>query len=193
MPRSHGFTLIEMLIATAVLSIFIAAVFLILQTSSQSLGEARVRSMAIQLAQDQLELSRNLNYDRIGTVAGIPPGDLIQNQQIDKLGTRFSVQTSVLYIDDPFDGLAPTDLLPTDYKRVRISVSWSGVFKSKAPVVLMTDISPQGLESADNSGTVVAMVFDALGEPVTNALVKIQATSLSPPVQMKLTPISMAK
>jgi prepilin-type N-terminal cleavage/methylation domain-containing protein len=181
-----GFTLIEVLITTAVLTIFLLATAAIVQVAMQSLGEARLRSEATRIAQERLELARNLPYGEVGTEGGIPSGPLIQSETVSLHGAVFNVNTTVLYVDDPFDGLAPADLIPADYKRVKIAVSWSGLFASKTPIILMTDVSATGKEMEENAGTLSLRVFNALGQPLSSAVVSIQSTGLDPVIDMEV-------
>lgn len=179
-----GFTLVETIVAAAVLVILFSSVSIIVQVAIRSIGDARLRSEATQLAQMRLEMARNLPYDSVGTVGGIPPGSLAPTESVTVNGMVFTVTTAVLYIDDAFDGQAPLDLLPTDYKRVRVSVSWGGPFASKAPVVLLTDVAPRGLETTAGGGTLSILVFNSQGVPITNAAVHIEGVGLSPAVSM---------
>ncbi len=184
--RQSGFTLIEVLITSAVLVVFFAASGLIVQTGMQALGQARLRGEAVRIAQERLELARNLPYEDVGTVGGIPSGPLVADETEIVGGTDFRVQTSVLYIDDEFDGKAPADLLPVDYKRVKVSVSWTGLFQSKAPVILLTDVAPRSLETSPGTGSIIVKVFNASGEPVSGANVHLVANSVSPAIDMEV-------
>ena len=150
----------------------------------KTVGEARIKLVASSLAQERLEIAKNLPYSDVGTVAGIPAGSLLQNETVSVNGQGFEIATSVVYIDDSFDDLSPIDLISTDYKRVRISVDWDGVFEPKDPLIFLTDIAPLGLESGENAGTLSVQVFNALGQPVVNADVSIEADSVSPPVDI---------
>jgi hypothetical protein len=181
---ARGLTLVETLIASSLLFIFFASVLVILQMLLKTVGEARVKLVASSLAQERLEIAKNLPYSDLGTVEGIPAGSLLQNETVLVNGQNFEITTSVVYIDDSFDDLAPVDLISTDYKRVRIAVDWEGVFKPKNPLILLTDVAPIGLESGENAGTLSIQVFNALGQPVANADVSIEADSVSPPVDI---------
>ena len=181
---ARGLTLIETLIASSLLFMLFAGVFIILQMVLRVVGEARIKLVASSLAQERLEIAKNLPYSDVGTVAGIPAGSLLQNETVSVNGQNFEIATSVVYIDDSFDDLSPIDLISTDYKRVRISVDWDGVFKPKDPLILLTDIAPLGLESGENAGTLSIQVFNALGQPIANADVSIEADSVSPPVDI---------
>jgi len=181
---TRGFTLVETIVASAVLVTLFLSVSIIVQVAVRSIGDARLRSDATQLAEVRLEMARNLPYDSVGTVGGIPPGSLQASEAVTVNGMQYTVETAVLYIDDAFDGQAPTDILPSDYKRVRVSVTWSGPFASKAPVVLLTDVAPKGIETTIGGGSLSILVFNSQGVPITNATVHIEASTVTPPVSM---------
>lgn len=178
---------LDILIAIAILMILAHALISLLLTSYELISFTRAKTVAKYLAQEKIELIRNLPYDMIGTQGGIPAGTLPQTEQIIRNAQSYTLKTSIIYIDDPFDNLAPDDTLPTDYKRVRVAVSWEGVAGSATnPVVFITDISPKGIETTSGGGTLSVLVFNAQGEPVPQALVKITASDLSPPVDLEL-------
>ena len=181
---NKGFTFIETIIGMAIMVSFFAAVATILQVSLENVGQARVRAEATNLGQEYVELSRNLPFTEVGTVGGIPAGSLPQSTTVSRNGQDFTVETNVVFIDDPFDDLAPTDIIPTDYKRVTVTVSWSGAFTSTTPIKLWTDVAPRGLETLDDAGTLSILVFDSNGVPITNANVNIQADTVTPPVNL---------
>lgn len=125
-----GQTLIGILISVAIFAILSHAIFTLISFSYSLVNFTRARITARHLAQEKIELIRNLAYDDVGTDGGIPPGPLQQVEFVDRNGLNYQVSTSVVYIDDAFDNLAPTDLLPTDYKRARVDVSWEGIAAS---------------------------------------------------------------
>lgn len=181
-----GQTLIGVLVALAILVILAQALFTLTNTSYRLVSYNRSRITARHIAQDKLEFIRNLPYNEIGTVGGIPAGDLLQSETVNQNGLSFTVTTSIVYVDDPFDDQAPVDTLPIDYKRVRVDVSWEGLTGSRnAPVVLVTDIAPQGIETTEGGGTLSILVFDANGIAVPQADVTIQAASTSPAVDIQ--------
>lgn len=182
MSKNRGFTLFETLIALAVLGVFFAAVSVIIQQILQLTGQSRLRTTALALAQSKIEIVRNLPYQQVGTVGGIPQGPLVQTETITVNSQPFTVKTSVVYIDDPFDAIAPNDLINTDYKRARIEVTWSGPFSSTKPVTAVTNIAPKGIETITGGGTLYVQVFDANALPVPNATVKIDNTGVNPEI-----------
>ncbi|MCH7640648.1 prepilin-type N-terminal cleavage/methylation domain-containing protein [Patescibacteria group bacterium] len=184
---TEGQTLISLLIALVIFGILASAIFSLTASSFQFVSFSRARIAARHLAQEKIELIRNLPYDDVGTIAGVPGGNLAQTENIVRNGLNYEIKTSIVYVDDPFDGIAPTDLLPTDYKRVRIDVSWKGLTGSRAdPLVLVTDIAPKGIETTAGGGTLSILVFDANASPVAQADVHIEATEVDPDVILDL-------
>jgi prepilin-type N-terminal cleavage/methylation domain-containing protein len=181
----QGFTLIETVVAIGVFSIFFAAIAFIFQQILENVAVSRVRAIALSIGQEQMELIRNLPYNSVGTVGGIPNGPLKQVEEINRNNTTFSVLTSIFYIDDPFDNTAPTDAIPADYKRVRVQVSWGGLFPSRFPVTLVTNIVPKGLESQAGGGTLLIQVLNAQGQPVSNANVAITNNVVTPAINLQ--------
>jgi hypothetical protein len=185
--RLKGQTLISVLISLALFSILSHALFTLV-TSSYSISTFnRARTSAKHLAQEKIEEIRNMPYDSIGTVGGIPSGSILQTQTVPINGLNYIIKQSVIYIDDPFDQQVPRDLLPTDYKRVRVDISWEGLAASgKNPVTLISDISPAGIETTSGGGTLSVLVFDSNVLPVQQAEVTIVATTTIPQVNLTL-------
>lgn len=181
-----GFTLVETLVSLALLLMFFASTAAIFGVVTNIVGEARVRTVATSLAEEKLEVVRNLSYADIGTIGGIPNGALPQSEVVTINGQDFTVETTVIYIDDDFDDQAPTDVIPTDYKRVRVSISWGGVFPSINPIVATTDVAPNGLESNEGGGTLMITIINSSGEPVSNADVSIQNSSVNPNINLNI-------
>ena len=66
-------------------------------------------------------------------------------------------------------------------------MSWEGLAASnKNPVTIITDISPRGIETTVGGGTLSILVFDANGNPISQADVSIIATSTNPQVNLNL-------
>lgn len=178
-PR-RGFTLVETVVAVGVFGIFFSAIALILQQVLENVGTTRVRTVALAIAQEKMEVIRNLPYANVGTVGGIPSGPIQQTEIITINNQQFTVTTSIFFIDDVFDTEAPTDTNPADYKRVRVQITWGGVYPSRQPVTLVTNIVPNGLETVSDGGTLVLQILNSQGQPVSNATVTITNTVVTP-------------
>jgi hypothetical protein len=184
--RHSGQTLLSTIIGIAIFLILANALFTLIRGTFQVTSFNRARITARHLAQEKIEFIRNLTYDDVGTVGGIPAGPLLQEETISRNGLSYTVKTDIIYVDDTFDQTVPSDLLPTDYKRVRVEVSWDGLAASrKNPVVFVTDIAPRGVETTANGGTLSIFVIDANGQPVPQADVQITA-STTPQVNLSL-------
>lgn len=180
-------TFLGLIIAITLFAILAQALFTLVSASYQLVTFTSARITARHLAQEKVELVRNLSYEDVGTVSGVPSGPILQEENIFRNGLNYVVSTDIVYIDDPFDNIAPNDLLPTDYKRIRIDVSWEGLAASGiSPVSIITDIAPRGIETTSSGGTLSILVFDANAQPVSQAEVTIYAPTASPSVNLTL-------
>lgn len=182
-PRKSGDTLIGIIIAMGIFMILSQAVISLAFSVYDTISYSRARISARHIALESMEIVRNAPYDDVGTVGGIPTGIFTQSQSISRNGQNYTIRTRVNYIDDEFDGVFPDDTLPTDYKRVRIDVSWGGLSSSGfSEVSLVTDVSPRGIETTVGGGTLSVLVFDSNGQPVPQAEVTIVSSGTNPPV-----------
>ncbi|MFA6474749.1 MAG: carboxypeptidase regulatory-like domain-containing protein [Patescibacteria group bacterium] len=179
-PLANGFTLVETLVALAIALLFIFAIYGLLSSTLKIVGDDRSRSVALGIARKKLEQIKNLPYDSVGTVGGVPSGTIEPTETEALNNVDYTVTTSIQYVDDPYDELAPTDLLNTDYKTVHITVEWNQA-DITGPVELTTKLVPTTLERDSGGGTIWIEVFDASTNPTTpvnNADVSIIAPSL---------------
>lgn len=184
MHHRRGQVLIEALIATALIAILGLIVFRLVSLSFGLISYTRARIAARHLGLEKIEIIKNLPYEYVGTLGGIPTGVIEPIENIQRNGLSYKVRTSVIYIDDPYDNLAPTDLNPTDYIRARVEVTWGGTASSiRNPIILITDISTSN-EIEVEGGVINVLVFDANGNPLPQATVRITSTGLSPEVDV---------
>lgn len=182
-----GQTLIEILVGMGVLMIIFQAIFSLSAAIYQTLGYTRNRLTARHLATQKMEIIRNLAYSDVGTDTGIPHGIIPSIEKVNLNGLDFTIHTTIIYFDDPFDGLAPTDILPTDYKRIKIEVSWQGLYDSNAaPVIITSNLAPKGVETSVGGGTLSILVIDSLAQPLPNADVHVTNDQIVPAVDMQL-------
>lgn len=172
--RLRGFNLIESLVFLFLFSV-ISVVFL--QTyavGTRLIIESKNRLGATSLANQKIEIIRSIAYASIGTTTGIPAGDLAEDEVVSVNTTQYHVHTFVQYVDDSFDGTAAlgTDAIPTDYKRVRVTVSW-GNRGSDQQVIIFGNFSPKGVETAGGGGVLSLNVLDSGGNGVSGATVHI--------------------
>lgn len=176
--KHEGTTLIEILVAIAIVGIVFTAVFAIFRMVIQSSAISEARTTATGIANQQMEMIRNLPYNDLGTTDGWPQGNIPSTQTKVLNNITFTVTTGVNYFDDPFDDTVPVDTLGADYKKVKVEVTWDK-FYNNAPVTLHTDISPQGIEETEQPGGVLAIkVFDANNQSVAGANIQVSNANL---------------
>lgn len=181
--KHSGFSAIETIVAVAIFSIVFVALFASYKQALNLLSISEARSKMSAIAVEQFEIIRNLPYDKIGTVAGIPSGVIPQTKEVTKGNDKFTINTVIRNIDLPFDGLVPSDTSPADNKlaqieivcntcRTRLSSSFTGQF------------GPKDLESSSLYGSLFIRTIDAAGNPVPDVTVKIKVNSSSTPVNL---------
>ncbi len=136
---------------------------------------------------------RNLPYDSLSTQHGtiLPQGTIPDSQTINRSSTVFTLETTIAYVDDPFDGCAipsgnlyqctdgatsaQQDLVPVDYKRIAVEVSQlnSTIILAR----LVTNASAKAAETTSNTGMLLVIVNNALGLPVPDATVNVTNVS----------------
>lgn len=145
---------------------------------------SRLRILETALISEQLELVRNLPFESVGILNGVPSGVLPYTATTIRNGVTFVLITTVRNIDDPFDGTVtstPADTSPADYKLVEISAICQNC-DQREPVVLSTRVSPGGLEGASQNGSLFIHVFDVNGLDVAGATVNVTNTASSSPI-----------
>lgn len=181
-----GFTLIEGLIG---LAIFIMLAGVVYQTVSALIKESRLyreNTTLSGIADQYLEVARNLPYVQIGTLSGNPHGplaDLANPATTTVNGNNYQMYYAVSYVDDPADGtaIAGTDSAPNDYKQVKFYIKniATGVISN-----FLTNIAPKGLESMSSGGALSIKVFDSLGIAVPFATVTITNSIVNPAINL---------
>lgn len=183
---SKGFGLLEVVITTFVVGVVAVGVFSLIALTLKTSADGQRRIIATALANETMETIRNLPYDNVGTVGGVPSGPIAQSQQATRNGSEYTVATDIRYVDDSYDGTAegtPPDALNTDYKQARVEVSWQSNVSAR-PVLLITQITPKGIEGGNSLGTLVFQALNAAGAGVAGATVHLVNSQVSPSVDL---------
>jgi prepilin-type N-terminal cleavage/methylation domain-containing protein len=140
-----GFTLIETLVGTAIFLLLVISVYQTYLVTIQVIRTAQIKTTATALANEQLEIMRNMPYADIGIIEGLPSGKILADQKLIRNNQEFTVKTTINSIDDPFDGTMagiPNDSSPSDYKLVEVEIICASCKKSST-LTLATYIAPQ--------------------------------------------------
>jgi type II secretory pathway pseudopilin PulG len=178
--KKSGLTLVESLVGIGLLLIVFIGIFGLVRLNIKIVAQSKSKTIATALANQKIELARNMVYDQVGTVGGIPSGVILETENVERNKIAFTVKTTVIYVDDAFDGVFPTDPLAWDYKRIRVKVSWSEFFGGQ--VTLQTDIAPKGIETTGGGGIISVLVFDANGQSVSQADITLENDDVFPPI-----------
>lgn len=177
----RGTTLIE-----ALATLFLFSVVTVAFYSTWSLGTSYIllvknRVSAMALANEKIEVVRNLAFEDIAHTSGSPAGNLLQDEDVVRSGRTYHVLTQIRNQDDPYDGVlggSPNDVAFIDYKDVRITVSWDSGANSLS---VSSRFVPAGIEQpADGLGVLVVNVSSDQdgGALVEDATVRVQNTSI---------------
>ena len=179
---NKGISLLEVLVATAVFLLFAIAIYGGINLIFKIVYNSRLRILETAILSENLETVRNLPFDQVGILNGIPSGVLPYSQTTTRNGIDFNIITTVRNIDDPFDGtVTSTDTSPADYKLVEMSIICANCLQTNA-VILSTRVSPKGLEGASDNGSLFIHVFDANGLDVTGANINVVYTATATPI-----------
>ena len=172
---SSGFSLVELLIGVTLLLIVSVGIYRGFVAIAQVLNASFDTITATDLANEQIEIVRNLTYQDIGVQNSLPDGVIPKERIVNRSGQTFTVTTSVLNVDDEFDGTIggdPNDTSPADYKIVQILVECDAC-KNFSPIHVTTTVAPKALETSAGNGALFITVFNASGEAVPQADVEI--------------------
>ncbi len=179
--------MIEVLIVIFIAAVAFTSFYTVSAVGTRYIIEAKNRLSAVAFANEEMEIVRNLAYDKIGTQESIDIlGKLIQEKDVTANGRSYHVSTSVRYFDDPMDGTvssSPADLIPNDYKLVQIVVSWTDSAGQTQSVSSTSRFVPPGLETSVDGSPLSINVSD--GDtllPIAQASVHITNSVIAPAI-----------
>lgn len=179
-----GFTLIEALVLLFVFSLITITFYQVISVGTRYIIFSKNRLGAIALANEKMEIARNLKYDDVGIYGGSCEGIIPQDEDILENGKNYHVHTLATFIDDPYDGTlggSPNDTAYKDYKIVKITVSWNNGGIDSGNVSLVSRFVPPGLEEATSGDGILSInIFSdqAGGAGVSGATVRIVNSDL---------------
>ncbi len=182
LTQNGGFTLVETLVGSVVFALVALSAYQAFSGLMGAVMASRAKIAATSVANEQFEIIRNLAYEDVGIINGLPSGRLQREKIVTRDNYSFNVQTTIRNVDDPFDGTiggTPSDTSPSDYRAAYLDITCSNC-KFFAPLKFTTLVAPYALETASTNGALFIQVFDALGTPVQGASVHIVNTQTNP-------------
>ncbi|MDO8469969.1 MAG: carboxypeptidase-like regulatory domain-containing protein [bacterium] len=182
----QGISLIELIIAVGLMVIIFGGAYLSYSSILDTLTNAELRTASVTRLNQEIEVIRNLPYDSVGTLGGIPAG-ILDRQKVSTVGPiEFLVVTTIRNVDDPFDGTlggAPNDTAPADYKLVEVEVSCLRCARF-VPITMTTTVAPANLEATGSSGSLFIHVIDANGNALPEASVRVVNEATLPTIDL---------
>lgn len=203
--KEEGYTLVELIVSLAVLSIIAVSAFTLMTSLLHSTIIAKRQAVAYTLANNQMEYLKSLPYDNLAIAGGAIPSNITIPGTFTKKvnGEDYTVKSGIVYSDDAYDGCgsypsqelkqkycknfpapsgAPaTDTNPADTKNVTVTVTdRNGTTLSS----LDTNVAARVAETASNTGALFAKVVDDSGNPVSGATINVSNTSLNPAINV---------
>src|SRR5665213_163534 len=203
--KQGGYTLVELMVAIAVLAVLSLGTFNLLIALLHSAIVSQRQAVASTLATNQMEYLKSLPYDNLAVAGGaIVSNNTIPGTITKKVdGDTYTITTNITYADNAYDGCGsyPTQALkqkycrnypppsgapavdsnPADYKDVNVTVSDTSGSQLAS---VDTQVSALVAETASNTGALFVYVVDDSGEPVTGATVNVTNSSVSPAVNV---------
>jgi len=175
--NNSGFTLVEVLISLLIISLLMVGLYSLIIISLRVTADNAYTVEATEIANQRMEIIRNMRYDDVGTLTGSPHGIIQEYETIERNGL-YNVHTMVVFYDDPYDGTlaSGTDSVFVDYKIVTIDVNWQGRFGPKK-ISVFSKIVPNTQETLSGYGLLKLITVDASGAVMPNASIHIENTS----------------
>jgi type II secretory pathway pseudopilin PulG len=195
-----GFTIVELVLTTVVFAIVALSMLTLFTSLVHSAVVAKREAVALSLANNQMEYLKSLPYNSLAVAGGniviSNPLPATTTQTVN--GTKYTITTSISYVDDYFDGCAtypagqeqtycrncpapctspPLDTNPADYKIADVRVTDpSGAQLAE----LDTEISARVAETASTTGMLVVSIIDSTGSPISGATAHVTNGTVTP-------------
>ena len=176
---------IEAIFGIALMSLVFWSLFGVFRLSIEIVLNSKAKIGALALANERIEFIRSLSYNDVGTLGGIPSGNILQNEPVKLNQTNYNRRTFIQYMDDPQDGLGAADEngITADYKIAKVELSWN-LRGREYSFSLVTNVVPRGMESVAGGGTISVAVLDAFGVALPGASVRIVNATTNPVIDV---------
>ena len=159
----RGASFIDLIVALGIIGFLFGGIYLTYFSILDATNNVEFRTDAVSVINREVEVIRNLPFDQVGTVGGVPAGIIPQQQSVAFGGETFVLNTTIRNIDDPFDGTLggnPNDTAPADYKLVSLEVSCPTCSRF-VPILFTTTVAPKNLENTSTTGSLFINIKSA--------------------------------
>ncbi len=180
MKKAFGFTLIEAVVCVAIFSVLILAISGFFTSVIKGITYYRERVVISSLANQYLEIARNLPYAQIGTENGNPHGtlpDLPSPLEVSFNGANYQIY----YVVNALHDLADPNIGVQDYKQVKLYIK---NVSTGAENSFVTTIAPIKLASLGSGGVISFQVINKAWQPVPEALIHITNANIVPNINL---------
>lgn len=184
-----GFTLIEVLIAAALITLVFGGIFGSMQLLMVVVNNSKAKAGATALAAERLEYLQALDYDQLGTLSSPPYGVVPAQRTVTLNEKEYNETVDIRFVDDPADGVGyggDNNGVPDDYKYVTVEVAWDDRGTTRS-VTIGKKIVPFGVENNMGGGSIRVQVQDADGVAVPFTEVVIRNNTLATTTDTTLT------
>lgn len=122
-----GFTLVEALVASAVLALGLFTIGVTTYTQFAFINQNREKAIATLAAQEEIENIRGMTFDAVAS-----------------LGSSFNA-SGFTYLKNPAGVLRITSSYGSDIKKISVNVSWDSLVGKRSQVNLLTLVTRQGI------------------------------------------------
>jgi adhesin/invasin len=169
MRNESGFTVVELVVAAAILFVVSTGIMGVLAYASTSNASDARHQMGLELANQRMEQARNMSYDDLGTTNNYPTGTIITPETVvlstPQGNATYIVATEVDYSEDVTDPALGAS------KDIRITVSWT----TPRPGSVTVESNIAGAPAVTNAGAVEILVQDSdSSDPVAGAVITIK-------------------
>lgn len=200
-----GFTLVELTVTIVLFSVIAISIMGLFTSLVRSTIVAKRQAVASTLATNQMEYLKSLPYDNLAVAGGAIyaasplPASVVKTQD----GVKYTIVTSINYVDDAYDGCAAyptqalkelycrnypppsgspaTDTNPQDYKIAHVIVKDN---TNAQLAVVDTQISSRVAETASTTGALFISAIDNNGNKLSGVTISVANTTLSPNVNV---------
>ena len=175
-----GFTLVEAVVGSAIFLIIAVAAYQAYASIFKLAAVDQYKVLALELANEQFEIVRNLPYANIGVPNGIPSGVVPQVQTLTRGNVSFTVTTIIRNIAVSLNGMATgTASTSPAEKLVEVTIACP-TCQNFVPLSLTTQVAPKNIITDTTKGALTINAFDASGNPLSGALVTVTNNQVTP-------------